>query len=199
MDDLSLAKLRKIKKRGGEWASDIFMHVEAVSSEAGDEGFVDEPQSAPFFPYLLMIVDNQSGLVLVGEISPRLDAYTEDFTKTILKAAHANGKPSRILVCNERTQALFSKLAKQLGAELIMQNHIPLLEEARDGFFERFDDDSINADDQIEEIMNVLADPEMIKALPDAILIQISEAIEHGMLPADVSNHVRKECQRRKL
>ncbi len=47
-DDLALAKLAKVSKRGGEWACDVFMHVDPVSNEAGDSEWESKPKNAPF-------------------------------------------------------------------------------------------------------------------------------------------------------
>jgi hypothetical protein len=198
-DDIMLAKLGKIEKRSGEWACDIFMHVQAMSDEADDDELVEEPKSAPFFPYLLLIVENQSGLVLDLQISSGPVGYAEEFVKAVLKTAQTWGKPPRILVCNERTQALFLKLAKQLGTKLVVRKRIPQLEEIEEDFFERFYYNAEDTDEPIDEIMSVLGDSEQIKSLPNEILLQLSEAIERGVLPADAAEHVRKECRRRKL
>lgn len=198
-DEMTFAKLRKIKKHGGEWACDVFMHMQAISDEAGDGESVEEPKNAPFFPYLLLIVDNESGDVLHAQLSSDPEDYTEEFAKTMAQAVQTNGRPTRILVCNERTQALLQKLAEQLGTQLLMKTHVPLLDEARISLMERFGADEDSMDEQMEEIMGILSDGERIKELPDRLLLQIAQAVQEHMLPEDIGEHVRGECRRRKL
>jgi hypothetical protein len=91
-DDIALAKLAKSKKRGGEWACDVFMHVDPMSAEEGADGMVVEPEDAPFYPYLLLIVDNKDGMVLGAQLSEEPEDYTEKFAQAILEVAQKAGK-----------------------------------------------------------------------------------------------------------
>lgn len=196
-DDIALAKLAKSKKRGGEWACDVFMHVDPMSTEEGADGAVAEPEDAPFYPYLLLIVDNKDGMVLGAQLSEEPEDYTETFAQAILKVAQKAGKPSRILVHNDRAYALFEKAAAQLGAELAREAHIPYLEEAEQGFLAHFEGDENPLDDEMEQFMEGLRDPELFPGMPDALLMQLQQMERMGVLPGDAAENVRRESKRR--
>jgi len=195
--DIALAKLAKSKKRGGEWACDVFMHVDPMSAEEGADGIVVEPEDAPFYPYLLLIVDNKDGMVLGAQLSEEPEDYTEKFAQAILEVAQKAGKPSRILVHNDRAYALFEKAAAQLGAELAREAHIPYLEEAEQGFLEHFEGDENPLDDEMEQFMEGLRDPELFPGMPDALLMQLQQMERMGVLPGDAAENVRRESKRR--
>ena len=197
-DDLTLAKLKKSKKAGGEWACDIFMHVQATSDEEGDAEFVEEPKNAPFFPYLLMIVDNETGLIVRLEASKDPEEYAMEFMRSIVETVWTNGAPTRILVCNERTRALFANLAGPIGAKLLLKKSIPQLEEAKENFWEHFSGDEDGGEDsQIEQVFDMLRDAELLKTLPEEMIKQFMQAVQEGVLPKDVADIVRSECWRR--
>jgi len=196
-DDIALAKLIKSKKRGGEWACDVFMHISPMSDEKSESGAVEEPVNAPFYPYLLLIVDNKSGMVLNAQLSENPEDYTEKFAQVVLEVAHNSGKPSRVLVRNERARALFTKLSAQLGAELMLKKHIPHLEEAEQGFLEHFDREEGPIDDEMDQAMEALRDPDVFAEMPDGVLMQLRQLEQAGALPDNVAGNVRRECVRR--
>ena len=198
-DDIALAKLAKSKKRGGEWACDVSMHVDPMSDETSENEVVDEPKNAPFYPYLLLIIDNKSGMVMNVQLSDNPEDYAEKFTRTILEVAQNNGKPSRILVCNERAHALFEKLAVQLGSELVLKKRIPKLEEAEQGFLEHFGGDEDNTEDEMAQLMETLRDSAALAEMPDEMLMQLSQIVQAGVLPDDVAGNVKRECKKRGL
>ena len=79
---------------------------------------IDELEEAPYFPYLLMIVDDGSGMVLDMEIFRSfddLDALCQAVVRFVLDA----GRPTQILVADDRTQAFFRNIASQLGVKLV--------------------------------------------------------------------------------
>jgi hypothetical protein len=196
-DDIALAKITKSQKRGLEWACDVFMHVSPMSDEAGENETIEEPKNAPFFPYLLLIVDNKTGTVLHIQISDDPEDYTEGFTRTVLEVAQGNGRPSRILVRNERARTLFSKLSVQLGAELVMEKSVPMLEEAEQSFFENFDRNEDLIEEEMSELMETLQDSRVFPEIPDEVLLQLRQMEQAGALPDAVAENVRRESKRR--
>lgn len=196
-DDIALAKLAKSKKRGGEWACDVFMHVNPMSVEENENGVVVEPEDAPFYPYLLLIVDNKSGMVLSAELAGNPQDYTEEFAQMVMEVAQKTGMPSRILVRNARARALLEKLAARLGAELALHRRIPHLEEAEQGFLDHFEGGESPSGDDMELFMEGLRDPEVFAGMPDAVLMQLQKLDQLGVLPGDVAQNVMWESKRR--
>lgn len=195
-DDITLAKLAKCKKRGGEWACDIFMHLEAISDEAEDGQNVTDPISAPYFPYILLITETESGMVLGVQTVKELDDSAE-FIRGLVDVALKAGKPTRILVPNERTYAFFRHLAPVLGAKLVRRKRIPALTEAKQGFAERFGGQEDGGNDDMESMMAMLSDPDAYDDMPDELLLMLSQVAESGALPDGVLTLVRRECKKR--
>lgn len=196
-DDIALAKLAKSKKRGVEWACDVLMHVEPMTDEEGDGDYVEEPKNAPFYPYLMLIVNNTSGMVLNVQMSIDPHDYSEFFVKTILDVALKNGKPSKILVRNERTHALFERLSAQIGSELVMKKHIPSLDDVEERLFEEYVYGGEDQEDEMAQLMEMLQDPEALHTLPDEFLSQLEMISGMGAFPDDLIENVRRECKRR--
>jgi hypothetical protein len=199
LNEIQLASVLKSKKRGVEWACDVLMHMHPMSNEAGEADFIEEPKSAPFYPYLLLIVDNQSGMVLGLHLAGNPDEYLTEFIQAILETARTAGKPTRILVLNERTRALFTNLAKQFSAELKLRKKIPLLEEAEEGLWEQFNDDGDSSEDEMDQFMEILNDADKLAAMPDEVLVQIAKIAHTGVLPDEIAANLNRECKRRGL
>ncbi len=195
-DDIALMKLAKSKKRGAEWACDVLMHVDVMTDEKSEDGYVEEPKNAPFYPYLLLILDTKSEMVLTVQLADDPADYSESFARTILDAALNHGKPKRISVCNERAYALFERLSGALGAELVMEDYIPSLEDAEESLLEHFGKDG---GDETEQMFEILKDPQALRNMPDELLIQAEQIIQMGILPDDIAQNLLNERKRRGL
>lgn len=197
-DDIALSKLRKGKKRGMEWACDLFMFLTPVSDEESELSDNCVPENAPFFPFFLLIVECSTGILLNAEALIPIEGFEESFLESVLKTAQQHGVPSRIRVPNERAHALFSKLAPQMGAKLELDTHIPVLDDAKEALFERFDEDDDDlGEEEMEFILEVLQNPELLSKIPDDMLIQLQSIESMGVFPDDVVKDMRKECARR--
>lgn len=195
-DDISLAKLAKCKKRSGEWACDIFMHLEAMSDESENGEDVVDPISAPYFPYVLLITETESGMVLGAQIAKELED-TDVFVGSLVNLTLKLGKPTRILVSNKRTQAFLKHLAPVLGAELVKRKSIPALEEAKDGFTEKFGGQGEGGADDMADMMSVLSNPDSYGDMPDEVLMMLIQTADSGALPDNITTLVRRECKKR--
>lgn len=206
-DEITLARLGKAPKGSGEWACHVFMHIDPMSDEAGAGEAAKEPESAPFYPYVLMIVDNPTGLVKGVQLAEDPEDYTLAFTRFIVETALKRGKPSRILVRDQRTHALFSKLAAPLGAKLTRKAFIQSLEEALEGFWEHFgpeeeldgleEMDEPDEEALMVEALELLRSPLALRELPREMIAQLMEMARAGELPDDIGKNVRREGIRR--
>lgn len=196
IDDITLAKLAKCKKRRGEWACDIYMHLEAMSDEAEDGRDVEDPISAPYFPFVLLITETESGMVLGAQICKELDDASE-FIRCLVDLALKAGKPTRILVPNERAHAFFTHLAPALGAKLVKRKNLPSLIEAKQDFAERFGGLDEGGNEDIESMMAMLSDPDAYDDMPDEVLLILLQAAESCALPEGVLALVKRECKKR--
>jgi hypothetical protein len=93
-----------------------------------------EKKDRPFFPYLLMLVDASSGLILGNDMLqplPSLDAMRAEFpTKVAEYLLKLGVKPLKIAVRTERTAQLLAPLAEELGIRIKMSPRLPGLDSA---------------------------------------------------------------------
>ncbi len=104
----------------------VFMLLEPIQ---------DPPGTRPYFPYMLMIVDRKSGMVLGTE---RLRPYSDwkDVWQSVpyrfLKVLAAQEVGPRTIYVKDRNLATILKLyAEEAGYTLGMTNRLPMLEEAQ--------------------------------------------------------------------
>lgn len=198
-DELSLARIGKSKKRSGSWDCSIFLHIKPASDEVEQGADIDELEEAPYFPYLLMIVDDGSGMVLDMEIFRSfddLDALCQAVVRFVLDA----GRPTQILVVDDRTQAFFRNFASQLGVKLVRRRELPALDEAKQGLAEHFaSSDGVAPARDVEATLELLSDPAIYSDLPDEVLTMLRRGVQAGALPEDIARMVERECSRRGL
>lgn len=204
-DDITLARLRKVKKKAGEWAAQVFMHAEAVTEETQDGQIVQRPQKAPVYPLMLMVINNQSSMIQSAQMTPKLKEYAHEFTKGLVDLIIKKGKPERVLVRDERSHALFEKLCLQLAIPLEQVQSIEALEEALMDFHERFSQDNDIGDDgeglpdQMQQILNSLEAMPSLRDLPDEVLSSLVDMLPAGILSDKLTGMVKSEGKRRQM
>jgi uncharacterized protein DUF6930 len=95
---------------------------------------VREKKDRPFFPYLLMLVDASSGVILGNDMLqplPSLDALRAEFpTKVAEHLLQLGARPLRVAVRTETTARLLAPLAEELGIRIKLSPKLPALDEA---------------------------------------------------------------------
>ena len=95
---------------------------------------VREKNDRPFFPYLLMLVDASSELILGNDLLqplPSLDAMRAEFpTKVAEYLLKLGVKPLKIAVRTERTAQSLAPLAEELGIRIKVSPRLPALDSA---------------------------------------------------------------------
>jgi Domain of unknown function (DUF6930) len=95
---------------------------------------VREKKDRPFFPYLLMLVDASSGVILGNDMLqplPSLDAMRAEFpTKVAEHLLRLGVRPLRVAVRTETTARSLAPLADELGIRIKLSPMLPALDEA---------------------------------------------------------------------
>jgi hypothetical protein len=113
------------------------------------------------------------------------------------------GRPARILVQDDRTQALLRQLCPQIGIQLVRLESIETLEEAMNDFIRQFSrDEETDAggpgvEDQLRQLTETLEKLPSLAELPDEILKNLLEMVPLGMLSEKLADRVRTEAKRR--
>lgn len=190
INDVQLARIRKSKKSTKDWYCDIFMFSSPVSDEdCGDADASTEPIEAPYFPYLLLVVESGEGLILEQTMLPALDEkccfdMVSSLTDTIVKI----GKPRKLLVRpgDERTQAILSAFARQINVNIsefeeddstLIDTEMELFEHFSNGF-------NGSEDEMIGDLvaqLSQLSDDEL-RSMPDDMRSIMLEAVYSGRI-----------------
>ncbi len=132
MDPQLLAKLKLIKPKNSKLEIDLCMFHAPVRGE-GDR---------PYFPYILLMVDVQSGMVLCHEMFQPLPSLEEMWGKVPLTVAQtlasASFVPKEISVSSGLVFQLLQPFAKSLNIKLKTAPFLPILSQVQEFMFARF-------------------------------------------------------------
>ena len=215
-DELAIARAKQTKKRAGDWGLSIVMHGDPVAPAGTPEGA--EPISAPFFPYVLLIVSIESGMILSALLANDPENYAPEFTQGLLKFIAESGKPDKMLCKDRRTLAFLTELAGRLGIRLVRQDTVDGLDEALENYTDTFcsllgdydpdeddaneenneaDDDNMSDEDMLAFLHAVITTPEALRSIPSGLLRDLLSAASMGALPFELAQAVRAELERR--
>lgn len=132
-DELRAERIkRQITAREGMWDVDMLMLPDAVR---GDDG------GRPFFPYIFLWVDRQSGMVLPPQIAPPEDYQVMLQTTLLDMIEQAGFAPQEIGALTTQPLDLLRPLGARLGIKLRHARNLPGLEHARAGLVGYFLED----------------------------------------------------------
>jgi hypothetical protein len=132
MDTQLLAHLKQIKPKNSKFEIDLCMFP-APMRDRGDR---------PYFSYILLIVDVQSGMVLCHEMFQPLPSLEEMWGKVPLTVAQTLAStslvPKEIAVSSGLVFQLLQPLAKSLNVKLKTMPFLPTLSQVQEFMFARF-------------------------------------------------------------
>lgn len=126
MNTWLLEGLKRLKPSDRTLEVDLFLQLSPVK-EKGDE--------RPYFPYMLMVVDAESGMILGSELLPPLPSLQEMWGKVPMALmgqwAGVRMVPARVQVKSGLLYSLLGPLAEELGFALEEVGALPGLDLAR--------------------------------------------------------------------
>jgi len=123
VDELRLTRLRKTAPlMDAVWEMDFFLSPSAVQ---------DKKDERPYYPYLTMTVDHESGFVFGTDLASP-ETYMEEFPEHFLALAERLKRlPAEIWVKKEDAYDLLEPITSRLGVELYLVDELEALEEAQ--------------------------------------------------------------------
>jgi hypothetical protein len=125
-NEVLLKHMQKLPKSKGVIEIDFFMFPSPVQEERGGR---------PYFPYMLLIADSKSGVILGTELfqpDPTLEAMWGKIPLKVLEAlAHIKMLPQEIRVRSPLLVQLLPHLVKDLGIKLKPVNRLHAIDTAR--------------------------------------------------------------------
>ena len=98
-DELLVARLKKKKKAGLAWACEVIMFPSPTSDgEADENGMVEAPENAPIFPFMLVIADCTSEMIIPNELIADYDRDAGTLVDDLAHSMGEHGVPSEIQV-----------------------------------------------------------------------------------------------------
>lgn len=124
MDGEALETLRTLMPGKFTLELDLYMMDEPVQEKRGER---------PFFPFMLMLADHNSGMILGVDLLPPLPSMEAMWSKVpaVVVEKLADGLPPReILVKDDMLYLLLQPVAEELGFSLKKQSHLKMIERA---------------------------------------------------------------------
>ena len=126
IDELRLARLKKVAQpMEAIWEMDFALAPTPVQDKKGER---------PYYPYLTMTVDHDSGFIFGTDLASP-ESYLEEFPERFLALAESLKRlPAEVWVQREDAYDLLEPLTSRLGIELYLVDELESLEEARAAF-----------------------------------------------------------------
>ena len=172
-------KLRRMKKGGGKWECQLFPFPDPVRAREG----------APFFPFLMLILDTKRDQLLPQQPLQYNDAILQQALDGFVQAVIDYGRcPKSIAVCDKRTEATLSGMCRSCGILLLRTTRFAMLDEAKASFL-----DDVNPKEEggatLEEVVALL------EQMPDGELANLPKESIQMMLEEKIPEKLRKRLK----
>lgn len=200
-DELAFARVNQARTSSGEWACMILLHNQAAIPNGEQLEENEEPHSAPYFPYALMITRMEDGQILEMTLAYDSEDYVPEFVAAVLKVARQYGKPTALRVQDERTYVFLHPIAQALGIRLYREENIEPLNDALNGYLDHFysSDGHATLQNEFDLFIDLLRKDGTLCQIPQPLFEQVLDLAERNILPPDLRRAVQKEDQRRKM
>ena len=197
---MSVARPEKAPRKG-ERDVRLFRYCLPMRHEADSgEISIDDMTEPPFYPWAPIAVDAKTGHILTMDLSDLPDGCVSAFEQTLVNTASGVGMPKKIIVIDRRAEQVLSAFCQRFGVALARRKRCKALTDAPDNMLEHMaapeEDDMVSS---VEDMIDALRQPGLIRGLPDEVLCQIVSAMPDGVLPDDIVAALRKEAKRRGL
>ncbi|MDO4370339.1 MAG: hypothetical protein Q4D43_03380 [Clostridia bacterium] len=202
IDEFTLMRLKKVKKTGHTWSVRIFSSPEPISIEELES---DGRMEAPVFPFILMAADETDQRVLDVAVCQDADeaSFNESFTSRFVKQILDEGKPAKLIAEGERAEDFFTDICDQLDIQIELSDDGDTLNDAVDHFIAEMEGDELpddlDMDEEIQQLMQLLKDPDDCRKIPNAFLRQLARLASMGIFPEEAAELIQREMQRRGL
>ena len=190
-NQIALAAVKKLPKKG-IWESEIVRMPEAAQ---------DDPEEAPYYPLLLLIVEKKSHFLLPMPIMKHADTNPRTMLQQFADAWKAHKSyPKEIRCRDERTYALLKDFCEKTGAKIsIYEGTMPALDEVEDSLWEHFGEE--NGDDYAEDMVGTMIDSicslskDELRMLPKPLVEQLRYLISQNVFPDDAAAELNKKLK----
>ena len=164
------------------------------------EPVMAEDQSAPYYPLIIMSVDEKTGKAYPPEILHCYDENPEEAANMYLaNIEEMFFLPKKIKVSDERTYAFLSFMAKELSVDISMEKELPKLDKCIDDLINAMitgnPEDDQNDYEMLISIAKEIADmpKSVISTMPKELKSEIKQLVRAGVLPKELADKLTKK------
>ncbi len=189
-NQIALASVKKLPKKG-IWESELVYMMEPVQNK---------PEETPYFPMMLMVVENRSGYILPVPMIGRVEKNPQAMLQAFADAWRTQKTyPKEIRCRDERTYALLKDFCEKTDVKISIYNREMLaLDEAEEAILNHtFGENEEEDGNQIEELVDLILSlsREDLKQIPKPILEQIQMMIADEIFPKDIAAKLTRKLK----
>lgn len=128
VDESRLEKIKKMTKRQETWEIDFFYSPQGIR----------EKDERPYFPYVILWIDHDSGFILNIHLAERTEYASECVEQFLNLLEKTTFIPEEILVKKEELFSILAPVTSHLGITLKKVRTLPMVEEAQADMAEFF-------------------------------------------------------------
>ena len=189
-NEILIAAVKKLPKQG-IWEAELVCALDPVQ---------DSPEEAPYYPFMLMIVNREDYFVLPMSLIDHVEEKPQELLQEYANAWRNNHIYPREIRCrDERTFALLKDFSEKTGTGIsIYDGEFAAFDELQRAFMafpnEDFKEETL--EEMAEIIQEILSMPEeKLMTMPEELQEYLWEFIEDGMFPDDIAEELRRRLK----
>ena len=164
------------------------------------EPVMAEDESAPYYPLIIMSVDEKTGKAYPPEILHCYDENPEEAANMYLtNLEEMKFLPKKIKVSDERSYAFLSFMTKELSVDISMEKKLPKLDECIDDLINAMIAGNLEDDQNDYEMLLSIAKEivdlpkSVIRTMPKELKDEIKQLVRAGVLPKELADKLGKK------
>ncbi|MBR1477766.1 MAG: hypothetical protein IJ608_07380 [Lachnospiraceae bacterium] len=189
-NEILLASVKKLPKKG-IWETELLRMMEPVQ---------DDPEEAPYYPLLLLVVESKSGYMLPVPMVSGPEIDQQELLQEYVKGWKMQGCYPKELRCrDERTYALLKDICEKTEVKVrIYEKEMPMLDEAEEALLEdTLGDDPEEAMNQFADIIDMILNMSKseLKMIPKPMIEELKMMMDHDIFPNDIATELKEKLK----
>ena len=188
-NDIALAKVKKLPQKG-VWESELVRLMQPVQNS---------PEETPYYPLMLLLVENQSYYLLPVPIEMEYEKHPENMLNELAEAWKKQGCCAKEIRCRDaRTYALLKDFCEKTSCKVsIYEKEMAALDDAEYHLQRQMGGPDVDASDQMAEIIEmILSLPRSeLKNMPASLLEQLRQMLVMGIFPDDLARELANKLK----
>lgn len=187
-NEIAISSVKRLKRKG-VWEVELLRMLQAVQRN---------PEEAPDFPLVLLMVERKSSHALMGKVLNHLDEDREELLQDFANTWTELGfSPKEVICADDRTLGLLEDFCEKANIKIsAATEELTALEAVEEDMLEYFGGEDTDEDlDEDEQMDMILETAELIlsmnrsdlRSIPKPVLKEFKSIIAAGILPPDIA------------